>query len=213
MAPDPVSGPAARLAHTLSGKSGQELERIGVVAEGPAEVDVAVDRAGPEHEAPAELEGVVPGPVLAMAGGPRASPSGRVVAADQVEEARRAEAHRPVRDPALVDEERERDARLVPELPGVLPVAEADRGEAGALGPELGLVVADPRDVLPAEQSAVVAEKDEHGRVPLPEASQTDRGAVGVGEDDAREAGADRPRHLALTRAGIATPRSVAPAV
>src|SRR5439155_301202 len=42
VAPDPVSGPAARLAHTLSGKSGQELERIGVVAEGPAEVDVAV---------------------------------------------------------------------------------------------------------------------------------------------------------------------------
>jgi len=107
--------------------------------------------------------------VLAMPGLPRARPGRRVVAPEQVEQRRLPKAGRAVRPALLVDQERERDARLLAERTRVLPVAEPDRRQTSARGTESFLVLAQLRDVLAAEYSAVVPEEDEDGRPGLPE--------------------------------------------
>ena len=98
------------------------------------------------------------------------------------------EAGGPVGLALRVDEQREGDPGLLAERAGVRGVPEADRRQAGAPRPELGLVVAQLRDVLPAEDSAVVPEEDDDGRRVGPERAQADRLAVRVRQDDGREA-------------------------
>ena len=46
-------------------------------------------------------------------------------------------------------------------------------------------MIAQLRDVLPAEDSAVVAEEDENGRIIFPERAEADGFAKGVGEGNA----------------------------
>jgi hypothetical protein len=68
--------------------------------------------------------------------------------------------------PVHVHQEREGDPGLVAKRPRIGNVPEADRGEAHSARPEQGLVVAQLRDVLAAEDSAVVTEEHERrGRV------------------------------------------------
>ncbi len=145
---------------------GQQQGDRGGVAEGLAHVRVAVDVARAEDEAPAELEHVLAGPPLPVAGRPGTATGGEVVPAEQVAKRGGPEVRRAVGFPLRVDQERESDSGLVAERPGVGEIPEADRGHARATRSELGLVVAQLRDVLPAEHSAVVAEEDEgRGRV------------------------------------------------
>jgi hypothetical protein len=51
---------------------------------------------------------------------------------------------------------------------GIVPVAEANCGQAGSALFESRLVLAQLRDVLTAENSSIVPKKDEHGRTALP---------------------------------------------
>ena len=87
----------------------------------------------------------------------------------------------------LVDEEGEVDAGLFLEEAGVACVAEADGGESRVLGTEGLLVFAQLRDVLAAEDSAVVAEEDENCGMRFPERAETDLVAEGVGKCDGCE--------------------------
>jgi hypothetical protein len=74
-------------------------------------------------------------------------------------------------------------------------IAEADSGEGGVFGAEGLLVLAQLRDVLAAEDSAVVAEEDEDGGIRFPERAEADGFAEGVGENDVRESVAKGFRH------------------
>ena len=60
-------------------------------------------------------------------------------------------------------------------------IAQADGGEVGAPCGELLLVRAQLRDVFAAEDSAVMAQKDDYRRTIVPERAQPHRLAVGVG--------------------------------
>ena len=124
-----------------------------------AHVRVAVDVPRPEDEAAAQLERIRPLPALTVAG--RASPQPRrdVVRTEHVEQGRRAETGGAVGLALRVDEQREGDPGLVAERAGVGGIPEADRRQPRPALPELGLVVAQLRDVLPAEDSAVVAQE------------------------------------------------------
>jgi len=124
-------------------------------------VGIAIDVAGTKDEASAELEGVPAQAVLAMAGGPRPLPGSRVVATQEVEKGAGSEARGAIRFSPLVDQEREGDARLLPEEAGIVPVAEPDGGQARAFLPECLLLFAQLRDVLAAEHSAVMPEEDQ----------------------------------------------------
>ena len=91
----------------------------------------------------------------------------------------------------LVDEEGEVDAGFLLEEAGVVLIAQADGGEGGAFFAEGLLVFAQLRDVLAAEDSAVVAEEDEDDGVVFPERAEADGVAEGVGKGEGREAMAD----------------------
>ncbi len=112
---------------------------------------------GTEDEASAELEGVLAGSVLPVARGARLLPGSRVVAAEEMEEGSRSEARRAICLPPLVDQERASDAGLLAKDARVVPVAQPDGSQTRAFLLEFPLVLAQLRDVLATEHSAVVA--------------------------------------------------------
>ena len=65
-------------------------------------------------------------------------------------------------------------------MTGVAGVAGADRDDLGAKLLELFVPVAQLRGVLTAQQSAEVAQKDQHARNVLPEITQTTGGCAAV---------------------------------
>ena len=125
----------------------------------------AVDVAGAEDEGATELEGVAAEFVLVVSGSFGAAAALEIVAAEEVEEAGFAEVSEFVGLAFGVDEEREVDAGFFLEEAGVASGTEADSGEGGVFGAEGRLVFAQLRDVLAAEDSAVVAKENEDRRI------------------------------------------------
>jgi len=70
---------------------------------------------------------------------------------------------------------------------GVIAVTKADGGQGCAFTEEGWLIFAQLRDVLAAEDSAKVAEKDDYGWFVLPEGAEAELVAIGVWEDDVGE--------------------------
>lgn len=68
-----------------------------------------------------------------------------------------------------IDQEREGDAGLLAKQARVVHIAEADCGQRGSGLLEFALVFAQLRDVLAAEDSTIVAQKNYHGGMLLPE--------------------------------------------
>jgi membrane protein involved in D-alanine export len=185
-------------------------QRLGgrVVAERLAHVDEAVDVTGREHEAAAELHRILAELVLAMPAPLRAPARDAVVLAEQVEERRAPEPRGAVRPSLLVDEKREVDAGLVAEGARVHAVTEPDRDETRPGPPEILLELAQLRDVLAAEDSAVVAEEDDDGRPGLPQRPEPHLAAVGLGKDDIGE-GCGDAHAASRTRLATASARGM----
>jgi hypothetical protein len=158
-------------------------------------VGEAVDVAGAEDEGAAQLEGIGAEFVLVVAGGLGAIAAFEIVAAEEMENVGGFEVGDFIGLAALVDEEGEVDAGFLLEQAGVVLIAQAYSGEGDALFAEGLLVFAQLRDVLAAEDSAVVAEEDEDGGVILPERAEADGVAEGVGEGESREAMAEGVWH------------------
>jgi hypothetical protein len=159
----------------------------GVVAKSLAKVGEEVDVAGAKNKGTAELEGIPSEFVLVVAGGFGALAALGIITAEEMEEIGFAEVGEFIGLAALVDEEGEVDAGFLLEEEGVAGVAEADGGEGRILGKEGWLMFAQLRDVLAAEDSAVVAEEDEDSGMRFPEGAEADLVAEGVGERDAGE--------------------------
>jgi hypothetical protein len=94
-----------------------------------------------------------------------------------------------------IDEEGEVYAGFFLEDAGVAGVAEADSGESRVFGAEGLLMFAQLRDVFAAEDSAVVAKKDEDGGMRFPERAETHLVAEGVRECDSGETLAEGVGH------------------
>jgi hypothetical protein len=152
----------------------EELFRRRVVAERRAQVREAVDVSRTEHEASAQLEGVLSESMLAVAGVAGARPGPEVGSVEEMRDRGTPQASSPVRDARLVDEKRKIDARLLLEGARVVAIAEADGGEPRARRAERPLVRAQLRGVLAAEDSAVVAKKHDHRRPRLPHRAEPD---------------------------------------
>jgi len=136
---------------------------------------------GGEDETAAELKGMVAEFLLAEAGGASAAAGGGVIAAEEMEQIGGSEAGDAVGFAIFVDEKGERDARLLAEDSGVAEIAQADGGTARALGAERRFIFAQPGDVLAAEDSTVVAEKDQDGGGVGPQAAELHRALVAIG--------------------------------
>ena len=158
-------------------------------------MDETVDIAGAKYKGAAQLEGIAAEFVLAVAGGFGAFAALEIVAAEEVEEVGFAEVGELVGLAVGVDEEGEVDAGFFLEETGVASVAEADGGEGAVFGLEGRLVFAQLRDVLAAENSAVVAEENEDDGMRLPERAEANLITEGVGKSDACEALAEGIGH------------------
>jgi hypothetical protein len=89
----------------------------------------------------------------------------------------------------FIDEQRERDAGLLPEKTAIGLVTQPDRGNAGSFMVKLRLVLAQLRDVLAAEDSAIVPQKDHHRRPLGPDRSQPHLVAFRIWQSDACQPG------------------------
>jgi len=187
----------------------QQSLRISVVAEGAAHVheDIPISRA--EKEAGAELEGILPKPMLPVARSPRAATCLGVGAAKEVEQVRRFQAGGLVGGPAGIDQQRKRDAGLLAKPQGIVHVAEPDRRQRSSRCPELLFVPAQLRDMLATEDSAVVPQEDHDRRVLLPQRAEADGAAAGLRQHDLREPGTQRFHHTLPIKAqkGVWKPR------
>jgi hypothetical protein len=178
-------------------QGGEELRGSGVVAEGFAEVGKAIDVARSEDEAAAELQGIAAEFVLLMAGGAGVLAALEIVTADEVQDIGRGQVGGGVSLTLSVDQQREIDVRFLAEDAGVIGVAETDGCEGGAFVAKGLLMFAQLRDVLAAEDSAVMAKKGDHGGLVLPQRTETDFAAVCIRKHDVCKPRAESFAHAA----------------
>jgi hypothetical protein len=162
-----------------------------IVAEGLAEMDVAVHICGAEHETPAQLKGIPARAVLPMARRFGAFARGCVVAAKKMQQRSLAQFGGAIGQALLVNEQRKLDTGLLAENSGVAQIPQTDGREARAFFEEFVLVIAQLRDMFPAEDSTVVPEKyDDRGTLG-PQRPEAHRIGFRVGQQNWREISAD----------------------
>ena len=159
-------------------------------------MDEAVDVPGAEDEAAAELERVPPEPMLAVTCRARPRPGRRVGTIEEMERGGHLETGGPIGAALLIDEQREADPGLVPERPRIRPITEPDRREPRTARPERLLVRAQLRDMLAAEDSAVVSKKYDYGGSLLPQRAEANNALVYVRQGDVRKRRTQRTGHI-----------------
>ncbi len=156
----------------------------------------AIDISRRENETPAELKGILAKFVLMMPGRLRAIAALEIVAASQVQQIRGTQVGDGVSLALFVNQQGKRDSRFFAENARVVAVAKADGGERRALIQKGLFVFAQLRGVLAAKNSAIVAKKNDDGRLALPQRTQTDFLAIGVRKNDICEPLAESFLHV-----------------
>jgi hypothetical protein len=147
----------------------EHIFRAGVIAKGLAHVDEDVLVAGREDKAAAELQWIFAQAMLFVAGGLSTAASLHVVAAQKMEKGSVAQFNRFVGFAFFVDQQWKFDAGFFAEKFGVAHVAQPHGRQARALPAKLFFEFAQLRDVLPAEDSTVMTQKDHDRRPTLPQ--------------------------------------------
>ena len=155
-----------------------------------------------EDKAASKLKRILAQAMLFVPGSLSAPARLHVVAPQKMEQGSVAQANSFIRFAFVVDQQREVDTGFFPEEPSVAHVAQSHSCQAGAFFLEFVFGCAQLRDMLAAENSAVVAEKNEHSRSALPQRSQTRGLAIGVWERDPGELAAERFRHAGHSPGG-----------
>ena len=169
----------------------QHVRRRGVIAKSLAYMDEQVFIPGCKHKAAAELKRIFSQAMLFVSCGFCSLAGLQVVFAQQVEQGSVAQPNSFIGFAFVVDEKRKLDAGFLAEEPGIACIAQPDDSEMSAFLLELGFKFAQLRDVLSAEDSTVVAKKDDHGRSTLPQGAKARWIAVGVWERDPGEFAAE----------------------
>lgn len=129
---------------------------------------IAVHIARSKDEAASELKRILPQLMLPESPALRALPRLRVVPAQQMKQISGLQSSRVISLPFFVDQQRKCDAGLFTKQRGVTSISQPDRCQLSAFALELGFVLAQLRYMLAAEDSAVVAEENDHSQVRLP---------------------------------------------
>jgi len=177
---EPPQIPGARLSALIEG--GEERGRSCVVAEGFTEVGEAIDIFWCEDEAAAKLKWIRAKFMLLMAGRTGALAAFEIVAASEVQQIRGSQVGDGVCLALFVNQQGKIDARFFAENARIVPIAKTDGGKRSTFVQKGLLVFAQLRDVLAAKDSSVVAEKNDHGRLALPQRTQPDFPPIRVGE-------------------------------
>ena len=150
-----------------------------------------------EHETAAQLKSVPAQLVLPVPRGLRSCARLRVIGPRQMQQGSRLQTRFPIREPLFIDQKRKANTGILAEKTGVRPVTETDGRRRRMFFRESILVFAQLRDVLAAEQSAVMAKENDHGRLPFPERAEPVCAPIGVRQRDGSEPRAERFGHAA----------------
>ena len=156
-----------------------------VVAKRLADVRVVIDITRTEDEAAAQLKWVPAELVLPESAVLRALARLGVVGSKQMKQIRGFEAGGLIGRPLVIDQQGKFDAGFFPEHRSVARVSQSDGAEPRSLGLEFLFMFTQLRDMLAAEDSAVMPEEDNHRGTRFPKRAEPDRGSVGVGQGDA----------------------------
>jgi hypothetical protein len=148
-------------------------------------VNVSIQVTWTKNETAAELERVPAGSKLPVSGGLGALSCLGVIAAQQMQQVRFPQACCAIRRALIVYQKREGDAGLFAEPAGIVGVAQAHCRQVRAFVFERLLVLAQLRDMLAAENSPVVPQENQHGRLALPKRAEADLAPVGIRQHDA----------------------------
>ena len=143
-----------------------------------------------KHKTPPKLKWVFPQSVLPMPARLGPCPRFRIVLPQQMQDVRLSQSHRSIRPPLLVNQQRKRDAGLFTERPCIGPIAHPDGCQI-----QLVLVFTQLRDVLAAENSSIVTQKNHHRRRRFPKRAQADFASIAIGQNDLGERRAKRVSH------------------
>ena len=138
----------------------------------------AVDIARPEHETAAQLERISPKFMLRMPTGLCARTGLGIVASQQMKQVGALEVHGGVGFAFFVNEQREGDARFLAERPRVGAIPQSHGSQVCPAIAKGLLMRAQLRDVLTAENSAVMAQEHHHCRLADPQRTEADFFAV-----------------------------------
>jgi hypothetical protein len=155
----------------------------------------AIDISWAEEEAATELKRIPAQFVLTMAGGASAVTALEIIAAKYVKQIGHTQVGDCVGLALFIDEQGKVNSRFFPENTRIIAVAQADGCQGSTFVEEGLLVFAQLRDVLAAENSAVVAKKNDDSRLALPQRSQSNFLAKSVGKNDVCEALAESFLH------------------
>jgi hypothetical protein len=155
-----------------------------------------------ENEASAQLKRIQAELVLTVPCSIGALAASGIIAAKNVQQVSGAEAGDFVGAAFLVNQQRKIDSRFPLKNARVVAVAQADGCEASAFPTKRWLVFAQLRDVLAAKDSSVMAKKHQDGSLSLPQRSQADFPAGGVGKNNVEETLAKSFRHVRHHRQG-----------
>ena len=158
-------------------------------------MSIQVPVTGSEYKASAELEGVLAKLVLVMTRRAGPLPASGIILAQKVEQIRRAKPRNSIGLAMAVDQERELDTCFLAKHARVVGVTQADGCQRSSFTPEGLLVFAQLRDMFAAENSSVVAEKDEHRGAAGPHRPEPDFISIRIGKHDFREPAAERLVH------------------
>jgi len=153
---------------------------------------IQISIAGSEHKAASELKRILAQLVLPVSGGCSPFPRHGIIAAKKMQDRALLQPHGAIRLPLGIDQKWEVDSRLLAKNLSIVSVAQAYSGKPRAFTAECFFMAAQLRDVLAAENSSVVAKKDDHRRAVGPERAEAHSLSVGVRQDDFRELFADR---------------------
>ena len=157
----------------------------------------AIDIPRSENKAAPELKRVFPQAMLAMSSGLGAFAVSGIVLAQKVKQGSFAESNRAVGLAFIIDQQWKSDLRVLAEVPGVRDVAKPHRHQTGAFLTKILFVFAQLRDVLAAENSTVVAKKNNHRRSLRPKRAKARGMAIDVGQRDPRQSAAEGLCHAA----------------
>lgn len=153
-----------------------------------------IDVPGAENEAAAKLKRMPPMPMLPVSCGLGPFSGLEIVAAKDVKQGCGFQCSRAIGRSFLINQQGEANTGIRSETPGVTGVTQPHRRQTGAGRPKPLFAFAQLRDVLPAEDSPIVAEKDHHLRMIGPERAEPNRVSIHVRKHNRCEGRRDRAR-------------------
>jgi len=154
-----------------------------IVAKRLADVHETIHIPRPKNKTGAELKRILAQFMLVVSRRIGAFSGDGILASQQMKQRGLLQFSRAIGFHLRIHEQRERDARLFAENPRIAHITKPDRREICAARLDFLLVLAQLRDVLAAEHSAVMAQKHDHRRAIRPERAKPHGPLARVGPD------------------------------